>query len=435
MVVSAADHGPRDHARVVISDPRELGERLAALPGAGRALAAIRAGGEEVYLVGGAVRDLALGGAPADLDLVVVGDARPLAERLAGEAPVRVHGRFGTATVRGPDGARYDLAVARAETYPSPGSLPRVRAAGIHEDLTRRDFTVGALALGLSGPDAGRLLAVPHGVEDLKARRLRVLHDRSFRDDPTRLLRLARYAGRLGFAVERATERLAREAVAAGAIATVSGPRIGAELWLLASEPAPVAGFEMLRALGIDTAIAPGFGIGDPEVLRRALAACAWSPPDPAHVVLAGALLEVPEPERRPLLDRLGIDRHSRREVLAAAAGAPRLARRLPPDAPPSRQLAALPVEEPVTVALAAGLGSPAVAAALERWLGEYARVRLEIDGGDLIAAGVPRGPAVSVGLLAALGARLDGAAPGREQQLAVALEAVRGPGGARPAG
>jgi tRNA nucleotidyltransferase (CCA-adding enzyme) len=424
----------RDHGPVPVTDPRELADRLRALPGAAEALAAIDAGAEEVYLVGGAVRDLALGGAPVDLDLVVVGDARPLADRLAAGTPerrVRAYGRFGTATVRGARGGRYDLASARAETYPRPGALPRVRPAGIHEDLARRDFTVGALALGLSGPDAGHLLAVPHALEDLQARRLRVLHDRSFSDDPTRLLRLARYAGRLGFAPERDTDRLARRALAGGAIETVSGARIGAELWLLAEETEAAAGFAMLRTLGVDAAIAPGFGLGDPGVLRRARAAVPWrgSPPHPARVALAAALLNVAEAERRPLLDRLGIDSRSRREVLRAAAGAPELARRVPSDGPPSRLLAALPVDEPATVALAAGLSSPQVAAALGRWLSEYAQVRLEIDGDDLVAGGIRPGPAIARGLRAALGARLDGIATSREDQLSVALRAARGGG------
>ena len=100
-------------------DARELAERIPALPGGSHALAAIQGGAEHVYLVGGAVRDLALGATPADLDLVVDGDAGPLAGRLAvGEGPIRAHGRFGTATVQGPGGVRYDLASTRAESYP-----------------------------------------------------------------------------------------------------------------------------------------------------------------------------------------------------------------------------------------------------------------------------------------------------------------------------
>jgi tRNA nucleotidyltransferase (CCA-adding enzyme) len=414
---------------MVVSDSGELTERIRALPGGSHALAAVQGGPEHVYLVGGAVRDLALGATPADLDLVVVGDAGPLAERLVvGEGSIRTHGRFGTATVQGPGGVRYDLASTRTERYPRPGALPVVTPAPIREDLARRDFTVNALALGLSGPDAGRLLAVPDGIDDLQRGRLRVLHAASFLDDPTRLLRLARYAGRLGFAVEPTTAELAREAVVGGAPATVSGVRLGAELQLLAAEADPITGFEVMRTLGVDAAIAPGFGIDDPEAVRRALAVSPSDGPpvDAAHVVLAAALLGVPETERRPLLDRLGFDAYTRREVLAAAAGAPDLARGVPTDGPPSRLLQALPPDQPATIALAAGLGSPPVAAVLARWLAEYSRVRLEIDGGDLITAGVPRGPAISTGLRAALGARLDGTAPTRERQIAVAVAAAR---------
>ncbi len=410
-------------------DAHELAERIPALPGGSHALAAIQGGAEHVYLVGGAVRDLALGATPADLDLVVDGDAGPLAGRLAvGEGPIRAHGRFGTATVQGPGGVRYDLASTRAESYPRPGALPVVTPASIREDLTRRDFTVNALALGLSGPDAGRLLAVRDGIEDLEEGRLRVLHAASFLDDPTRLVRLARYAGRLGFAVESSTAGLAREAGVAGAPATVSGVRLGTELQLLAAEADPVAGFEVMRSLGVDTAIAPGFGIDDPDAVRRALAVNPWAGPpiDGAQVVLAAALLGVPEPQRRPLLDRLGFDGYTRREVLTAAADAPALAREAPIDGPPSRLLQALPSDQPATIALAAGLGSPPVAAALARWLSEYSPVRLEINGSDLITAGVPAGPAISVGLRAAHSARLDGAALTREQQLAVAVAAAR---------
>jgi tRNA nucleotidyltransferase (CCA-adding enzyme) len=412
---------------MVVADPRELVERIPGLPGGSHALAAIQEGSEHVYLVGGAVRDLALGAAPADLDLVVVGDAGPLAARLAaGAGPIRTHGRFGTASVQGPEGVRYDLASTRTERYSRPGALPVVAPASIREDLTRRDFTVNALALGLAGPDAGDLLAVPHALDDLERGRLRVLHEASFQDDATRLLRLARYAGRLGFSVEPSTAGLVRRAVAAGTTSTVSGARLGTELQLLAADAGAVPGFEVMRALGIDAAIAPGFGLEDPDAVGRALTVQAGSAADAAPVVLAAALLEVPEAQRRPLLDRLGVDRHTRRKVLAAAADAPVLARRLPEDGPPSALLDALPVDDPATIALAAGLGSPQVAAALERWFAEYSRVRLEIDGGDLITAGVRRGPAVSAGLRAALAARLDGTAPTREQQLSVALGAAR---------
>src|SRR5919202_1011633 len=141
------------------------------------------------------------------------------ADRLGGR--VTVHDRFGTATVEA-DEATFDLASARRERYPEPGMLPEVElGATLAEDLARRDFTVNAIALHLAD---GELTFHPGAREDLDARRLRVLHDASFRDDPTRLLRLARYAARLGFEVEPHTDALVAAAIAAGALETVTGP-------------------------------------------------------------------------------------------------------------------------------------------------------------------------------------------------------------------
>src|SRR6185503_8353177 len=188
-------------------------------------------GEEAVYVVGGAVRDVLLGRAPHELVFVVEGDAvavaRRAADRLGGR--VTVHERFGTATVEASD-VSFDLAGARREHYARPGALPDVElGASLAEDLARRDFTVNAIALHLAD---GELTYHEGAREDLEAGVLRVLHEGSFRDDPTRLLRLARYAARLKFSAEPRTDRLAAEAVAGGAVETVTGSRLGAELRL-----------------------------------------------------------------------------------------------------------------------------------------------------------------------------------------------------------
>src|SRR5713226_8716687 len=232
----------------------ELFARLRAQPRAARLLDAL-AGVEGAHLVGGAVRDVLLGGEAVDLDVVVEGDAaaaaRTAAERVGGR--VREHERFGTATVEAVDLA-FDVARARRERYPAPGALPEVEPASLEEDLLRRDFTVNALAVALGPPAPGTVHAARQSHEDLEARRLRVFHDDSFRDDPTRLLRLLRYATRLRFAIEPGTEGLARAAVAAGAPATVSGGRIGDELRLLLREPEPNIALRLAGELGLDRA-------------------------------------------------------------------------------------------------------------------------------------------------------------------------------------
>src|SRR3954464_15631241 len=182
-----------------------LPRAIDALPG----IEAVRRIADRVpaYLVGGVVRDLLLGAPGADLDVAIEGGADALAD-VPGYRPERDE-YFLTGRLEAGD-QRIDIAQTRAETYPRPGSLPEVRPAAIEEDLARRDFSVNAMAFPL---EEGAELLDPHGgVEDLRAGRLRVLHERSFADDPTRALRAARYAARFGFDLEPDTARLLEEA-------------------------------------------------------------------------------------------------------------------------------------------------------------------------------------------------------------------------------
>jgi tRNA nucleotidyltransferase (CCA-adding enzyme) len=410
-----------EDARMEIPAPSDLLAQIRALP-AGAPLMDRLGGRGGVHLVGGGARDLLRRKSPLELDLVVEDDPEALIVHLGGKA-VR-HERFGTSTVS-LDGFSYDLARARWESYPRPGALPEVVPATLEHDLKRRDFSVNAIAIALGGPDAGRVTAVLGGLEDLADGRLRILHDRSFEDDPTRLLRLARYRGRLGFQVEPGTARRAAAALAAGALQTVSGSRIGAEVRLLASEEHPLAGLRALHEFGVDRAIDPRFGLQDEELWRRAVALL----PDDGRrdrLVLGLALRDIPTGELRDLLDRLAFEADDRETILATATHSGRVAETLSAAQRPSEiaQTAhGLPLE---LVALAGALG-PAEAA--RAWLDDLRHVRLEIDGSDLLRAGVAEGPAVGRGLRAALAAKLDGRAVGREAELAAALEGLGGTG------
>jgi tRNA nucleotidyltransferase (CCA-adding enzyme) len=402
---------------VELSCDERLLERLADLPAA-RLLIAGPGDGEGVYVVGGAVRDLLLGTEPLDLDVVVEGEPERVVSALG--APAHVHDRFGTATVE-IGGVRYDIARARRESYARPGALPTVTPATIEEDLARRDFTVNALALGLGGRRRGRLVTFPGALEDLRGRTLRILHDASFRDDPTRLLRLARYASRLGFSVEDGTRRLALQALEGGALQTVTGSRLGAELRLLAQEPDPVQALSALHDLGVDEALEPGFGLRDPEVAARALALLG-ADGDRGALALAAASLSLAPQALAALLDRLAFPAGQRDLILAAASGSRNLARALARAVLPSEIAAAAAGSSVESVALAGALGPAAVA---RRWLSQLRHVELEIDGGDLVAAGVLPGPQIGAGLRAALAAKLDGELDGRAQELTRALEAA----------
>ncbi|MGN6187314.1 MAG: hypothetical protein ACTHOE_00300 [Conexibacter sp.] len=368
------------------------------------------------WVVGGAVRDRLLGReAAVDLDLVVEGDAVAAARQLAAAlgGSLVVHDAFGTASVEAGDHV-YDLATARAESYARPGALPDVRPGTIEEDLLRRDFTVNAIAVSFDG----RVCAAPRAFEDLEARVLRVLHQRSFLDDPTRLLRMVRYATRLGFGVEPSTASLASEAVEGDALATVTLTRIGAELRLLLREPSALDALAWVGswegALGVPLAV-------DRALASRALAIL---PPDGrADLLLLGSAVRSVEPaELASWLDALGFPGRER-DVVVRVAQADGLEGRLAGAGRPSEIAAAargVPVE---AVALAGALGAEAAARA---WLEDLRDVRLAIDGADLLAVGIPQGEAIGRALRAALDARLDGAAPDRDAQLAAALAAAR---------
>ena len=402
-------------------------EALRALPRAAEVFDAL-ADRPDVHAVGGAVRDVRLGRRPSEVDLVVVGDAtalaRDLAERLHGR--VRVHERFKTATLE-LGSTHFDFASARREFYARPGALPEVElGASLAEDLERRDFTVNAIAVALAD---GHVMAHPRALEDLDARVLRVLHPASFQDDPTRMLRLARYAGRLSLAVEESTARLVRAALESGALETVSGERIGRELRLVAAEPQPQT-LAVLVATGVAVAVL-GEVEYDEEVLGRALAIC---PPDGRRDLLALATL-VAGQDSSVLAARLRVLAFAREEaerVVRVAVFAPRLALELreAAGAAPSRVWELLERQPVEAVALAGALsGSPAALATAERFLTDFRHVRPLLSGTDLKDAGL-RGPEVGRGLQAARAIALDAPGAGRQEQLAAALAAVgRRPG------
>jgi len=361
-------------------------ENLAeALHGAYPELSALRAAATEpVYLVGGAVRDLLLGRGRADLDVVVEGDAAALAARLGAE-PVE-HERFATAKVA-LDGYELDIASARTETYARPGALPEVAPAGLEADLGRRDFTVNAMAIPLA--ESPRLIDPYGGRADLEAGLLRVLHRESFADDPTRAIRAARYASRFGFGLEPETAALLR----AADLGTVSADRHEAELLRLAAEATAPRGLALLCEWGLLEPREGGIELA--ARVAETLASPPWS--------------EFASRERALLAAALG------------PAGAERDLAATNPESP-SAAVELARRHEPVELALARALG----AVWLDDYLGKWRSVALEIDGADLIAAGVAEGPALGRGLRGALRLKLDGKIAGRDQELAAALEAVR---------
>jgi tRNA nucleotidyltransferase (CCA-adding enzyme) len=365
-------------------DPGQLPERVEALPG----IDAMREVAERVpaYLVGGAVRDLLLGLEGGDLDVAIEGDPDFLADLPGFE--LEREGLFLTGRLH-IDDVRVDVAQARAETYPRPGALPEVRPATISDDLARRDFTINAMAFPLAAD--GELLDPHGGLEDLRSELLRVLHPRSFVDDPTRALRAIRYAARFGFELEPETDRLLRESD----LTVVSDDRVQNELRRAAAEPDPALVVQLI----LDRGVMPGLDSDAPARVAE-VARIAETEPwdgwvDRELAVMLGIVRPLPQI----------------RELVSATPERPSEAVRLAQRWDPAQLL------------VARALG----AEWLDRYAAEWRRVRLEITGDDLLEAGVPEGPAIGRGLEAALSGKLDGELSGHDQELRIALAAARG--------
>lgn len=317
-IIGARHHKPHDD---------RAGALLERLPPSARAAlehARQLSEGAALYLVGGTVRDLILGAGVKDIDLVVVGDAARFGTKLQAAlgGTLSAHVEFGTATLVLPSGLELDIAAAREETYSRPGALPDVVPSSIHKDMSRRDFTVNAMALRLN-PSPPELLDPYQGEADLNARQLRILHPLSFVEDPTRVLRGARLAGRLGFSFEAGTAQRARAVLAHQAQrpddahdAKGSGPgntpeldpvhipvrvshsRSRAELELIFQEPRVAPALTVLAELGALEAIFGLQALGGPLnalELAQTLDSLGQETPLPAESYLLALLVGVEE--------------------------------------------------------------------------------------------------------------------------------------------
>lgn len=426
-------------ARHTSSDLRAPAERvLASLPeGARRVLdlASTLVGDARLFLVGGTVRDGLLGVGYVDLDLVVEragsGLAGQATERSSASGAARlgralqralggslsVHGDFGTASLRLGDDLVIDVASARAEAYPTPGALPEVRSGRLVDDLARRDFTVNALAVRVH-PAPADLIDPFGGLADLEAKRLRVLHPLSFVEDPTRLVRGARLAGRLGLRFD--DDALAKAAVALRpeVVANVSGQRLRGELELTLAEPRVAPALRQLDAIG---ALGPLYGLRlDAGAFERLDSAAQDAPlrgdPGGAPGVSAGLMLLLcasDDEQARRAFARFHWPKRlwaQRERVLALATGAA---------AASDERLAAL--EAGARRALAAL--TPDLASAVAAF--EHAPGRPRVRGRDVLRLGLAAGPAVGEVLGALEAARTSGAIDSYDDELALARRLV----------
>jgi tRNA nucleotidyltransferase (CCA-adding enzyme) len=393
------------------------------------AVAALGERAEGVYLVGGTVRDILLGEENFDVDIAVEGDAigfaRALAANLGGRATP--HEKFGTAVVQYGDDGRVDVVTTRTEFYDAPGALPTVERAGLREDLSRRDFTINAMAVSLKPGDFGRLVDPFGGREDLEGRVLRVLHNLSFIDDSTRIFRAIRYEARYGFRLEEHSARLARGTIEMGLVGDLSSARLRDELVALLEDPGATGGILRLGELGVDRAIHPHLS-ADAEaaaLFERALALREELAVDVPrwHLGIAALGRKMTSDEAYGWLQRLKVRRREVEQIVGAIRVSPLIAERLRSERLDPAQVVAL--------ADAYAPDAPLLALAREErpelrdYFTRLRSVELEIDGTDLAGLGLSESPRVGDVLAEVRRRKLNGELDGRESELEAARELI----------
>ncbi len=392
------------------------------------AVAAVSEPFEGVYLVGGTVRDILLGERGFDVDVAVEGDAIALAQALADAlgGRVRAHRKFGTAVVIYGEGERVDVVTARTEFYDAPAALPTVEHASIREDLFRRDFTINAMAVSLRGADLGRLVDPFRGRRDLDAKTIRVLHNLSFIDDPTRIFRAIRYENRYGFRMDEHTLRLARGTIEMGLVGDLSSARLRDELEALLEEGEIEHSILRLAELGADRAIHPHLAADEEAVAlvrrlaelraRYGLEIPSW------RLGLAALARRLPPDEVYDWLKRLKVRRRDAEQIAAAVTVGPRLVERLRSGAEPAEVVALAEPYAPDAPLFALGLAD---LEPLHAYFERLRDVRLEVSGADLAELGLGESPRVGEILAELRRRKLNGELDGRDSELAAARELI----------
>jgi tRNA nucleotidyltransferase (CCA-adding enzyme) len=387
--------------------------------------------GLRAHAVGGFVRDMLLGRRNLDIDVVVEGDGVDFALAAAPVlgARVKVHRRFGTAVLVLSKTLHLDITSARTEYYTRPGALPTVERSSLRQDLFRRDFTLNAIAACVNTECFGAIADPFGGLRDLERGTLRVLHSLSFVEDPTRVLRAARFERRFGFSMDGATEELARQAVEMGVLDEVSGARIREEMLDIIDEDSPSAVFERLDDLGVLGVMLPE-GVGSHHAIEalfgaerayRTLSDSFERPPRRRVALVASLIAGSGRHAGERWLRRMRFGREYGEPALVLAERAQLIGRRLKDrrkmrDSRLYRLLEPVPDEALIYLWAA---GDALARERVQRFVSVLSRITPAVSGEDLIAMGLEPSPAFSGILAQALDARLDGKAVGRDAEMA----------------
>jgi tRNA nucleotidyltransferase (CCA-adding enzyme) len=374
--------------------------------------------GEKLYLVGGIVRDLLLGQANLDLDLVVEGDAIELAQQLRkiNQGKITTHPHFNTAKLQW-DNWSVDLATARSETYAKPGVLPTVTPSSIGNDLYRRDFTINAMAICLNPGYYGKLVDSYGGRDDLQNKRIRVLHEKSFTDDATRIWRALRYEQRLDFHLERKTLTLLQRDIPM--LDTISADRIRYEIECILGEKYPEKVFRRAEELGVLATLHSALkGNGRlAEKFDQARRLCSPEPPEfNLYLALLAYPLTVEEAEH--LISRLNLSKSSAQTLRDSVAIKGKMRSLATPGISPSVIYSLLhSFSSPAMVANSLATESPVASQNIHLFLNRLKYIQVSLTGDDLIQMGIAPGPQIGEILELLHKARLNGKITTRQEE------------------
>ncbi|UCF87561.1 MAG: CBS domain-containing protein, partial [Nitrospiraceae bacterium] len=382
------------------------------------------------YLVGGSVRDLLRGEANLDIDIVIEGDgivfARTLGKKL--NARVRTHQRFGTAVII-TDVLKFDVATARTEYYESPGALPKVETSSIKRDLYRRDFTINALAINLNPEKFGQLLDFFGGLRDLREKTIKILHNLSFIEDPTRAFRAIRFSERFGFKISKHTRNLIKTAEKINLFNKLSGSRLYDELNLLFLETEPLKAIKRVSSFDLLKFIHPRLKVTETleELFTAIQETLSWfklqfleGEFSKSHLFLMALFEGLKAQEREKALQRLAVPPSAKREILDGIEQSNKIISRLHFSYRSEKKLyyAFHSLGIPTILFTIARAKDKRHKKAISRYLTTLRNIKPSLKGKDLKAMGYTPGPLFNRVLKALLDARLEGKLKSREDEI-----------------
>ena len=399
------------------------------------------------FVVGGFVRDLLFGVKNYDADIVIEGDAIKfggiLRDKVNGS--LVIHHKFGTATVVMPWGIgdiprfKVDIATARKETYKHPAALPDVEFSLLKEDLYRRDFTINAMAVALNKNCFGQLIDFFNGQDDLDSKKIRVLHDKSFIDDPTRIFRAVRFEGRFNFRITRHTQNLIKTAISQDMFGRTEKQRIRDELMLMLKEEDPLKAIKRMHELDELRFIHPKVGLTKKKItlFKSVDRLYRWynrtplkkRPLEKGLIYLMALLDDLDTLNAKSLCEKFVFRRSERIRILSykkmgqETLGFLSRKTRIKPSQI-YKKLCLLSYE--VIILLAAKAGSDKALARMRDFLLKYNNVRIKIRGTDLEGLGLCPGPRFSEILKKVLYARIDGKISSKKDELELAATLVK---------